>query len=253
MTFKFDFNKKFPQLSNPPIVEAVLHWQARAQSALDAESLRPLLLERLPEYTTCDPVQHLEFLAEFSNDQGQPVVQQRKKSGWHGFRLTTEDGRHVVQFNRDGVIFSCTRQYDHWENFTAAAKRVWGVFLEIANPVETERLGVRFINQFKAATLETLGDFLLEPPTRPPNLPLKEFVYQSTLSVPGHPFEIRVIKVMQPSMPEVQQGAGLFVDLDVYLTSALSNDVAELGETLRRMRYLKNEVFFTLLKPEALQ
>lgn len=97
-----------------------------------------------------------------------------------------------------------------------AAKDAWAAYVDIAAPVEIERLGIRFINHLPEATGETLSQFLREPPTCPSNLPLKEFVYQSTFNVPGHPYGIRVIKVKQPSMPEVQQSSGLFLDIDVF-------------------------------------
>ena len=48
--FKLDLNETFPRLARPPIVEAVIHWQARAQKPMEPESLRAALAERLPMY-----------------------------------------------------------------------------------------------------------------------------------------------------------------------------------------------------------
>src|SRR5262249_20987948 len=152
-----------------------------------------------------------------------PVVQHQKR-GFLGLRLTSKDGCYVVQFKRDGLVFSRTKPYERWEPFADAAKQAWQVFADIAAPVETQRLGVRLINQLPTATPATLRDYLRDPPTRPSNLPLEEFVYQSTFSVPGHPFGIRVIKIMQPSMPGLPQSSGLFLDIDVYSTTAIPNE-----------------------------
>jgi uncharacterized protein (TIGR04255 family) len=249
--FTLDLKKKFPRLSHPPIVEAVIHWQARAQNPLEPELLTAALAERLPEYATRDPIQQFNFVALVSGEEASPVVQHQK--GWQGIRLKSGDGRYVIQFTREGLAFSRTGEYQHWEPFRDAAKQAWRVYLDIAAPVETQRLEVRFINHIAAATPATLHDYLRDPPTCPSNLPLQEFVYQSTFGVPGHPFGVRVIKVMQPSMPDLKQSSGLFLDIDVFSTKPIPNDPDELDETLVRMRRLKNKVFFSLLKKAAVQ
>jgi uncharacterized protein (TIGR04255 family) len=82
---------------------------------------------------------------------------------------------------------------------------------------------------------------------------LKEFVYQTTFDVPGHPLGVRVIKVIQPSMPELQESSGLFLDIDVFSTTAIPNDPGALDDALTRMRWLKNKVFFSLLTDAAVQ
>jgi uncharacterized protein (TIGR04255 family) len=190
------------------------------------------------------------LMATLSAEDETSVVQ-HQKTGFLGLRLTSEDGNSIVQFLRDGLIFSRTRSYDHWEPFADAAKQAWQVYLDIAAPVETQRLGVRYINHIAGATPATLGDYLRDPPTCPSNLPLKEFVYQSTFDVPGHPFGVRVIKVLQPSMPELPQSSGLFLDIDVFSTTAIANEPNRLEEALTQMRWLKNKVFFGLLTEPA--
>lgn len=248
--FQLDLNETFPRLARAPIVEAVIHWQARAQKALDSTSLEAVLTARLPQYTVHEPVHQMKLMAMISEKEDSSVVQHKR--GWEGIRLKSAERRYVVQFKRDGLVFSRTQGYDHWEPFVSAAKEAWQVYVDIAAPVEIQRLGVRLINQIPAATPENLNQFLREPPTCPANLPLKEFVYQSTFNVPGQPFGIRVIKVMQPS-PEVQQSSGLFLDIDVFSTKAIPNEPAALDDTLGQMRWLKNKVFFTLLTDEAVQ
>jgi uncharacterized protein (TIGR04255 family) len=246
--FRLDLNETFPQLARAPIVEAVVHWQARAQTLLVTEDLRRELAEKLPEFVKCEPIQQFELQALVSGQSDAPPLV-RQQRAWDGFRLTSEDGRYIVQFMRDGLVFSRTQPYEHWEPFTTAAKDVWQVYKQLAAPLEIQRLGVRFINHLTGATPENLGDFLCEPPTCPSNLPLKEFVYQSTFAVPEYPFGVRVIKLMQP--PGVPQSSGLFLDCDVFTTRPLESD-EEMEEALVKMRWLKNKFFFTLLKPEAI-
>jgi uncharacterized protein (TIGR04255 family) len=249
--FQFDLNEKFPRLPHAPIVEAVIHWQARAQTALDSATLDAILAERLPQYPVREPLHQMKLMAMVSGKDESSVVQHER--GWEGIRLKSDDGCYVAQFKRDGLVFSRTQGYDHWEPFLAAAKEAWRVYVDIAAPVEIQRLGVRFINHIPAATPENLGDLLREPPTCPSNLPLKEFVYQSTFNVPGEPFGVRVIKVMQPTMPDVQESSGLFLDIDVFSTKAIPNESAVIDDAFGQMRWLKNKVFFALLTDAAVQ
>lgn len=250
--FTLDLNETFPRLSRAPIVEAVIHWQARAQKPMEPDALKNELAARLPRYPQSAPMKGFGLMATLSAEDETSVVQ-HQRTGFLGLRLTSDDGRYIVQFLREGLVFSRTKPYEHWEPFADAAKQAWQVYMDIAAPVETQRLGVRFINHIAAATPATLRDYLRDPPTCPSNLPLKEFVYQSTFDVPGHPFGIRVIKVMQPSMPELPQSSGLFLDIDVFSTTAIPNEPGPLDETLIRMRWLKNKAFFSLLTEAAVQ
>jgi len=250
--FKLDLEEKFVHLSRAPIVEAVIEWKAKAQTPLDTDEARAKLMERLPDFESCEPVQKLELSAMLAvpNQEGAaPVVQQLR--ALHGYRLTSADRRHVVQINREGVAFSRLSEYEDWDRFSVAAKRVWRVFVELAAPLEIQRLGVRFINQIAAATPETLAEYLREPPTCPSNLPLNEFVYQSTFRVPNEPFNIRVVKLMQSSPPDATRGSGLFVDNDVYTVRPIPIDDEAVDQALLKMRWLKNKIFFSLLTDRA--
>lgn len=247
--FTLDLNETFPRLSRAPIVEAVIHWQARAQNWPEHGALEAALAERFPNLPIRSLIRHVEMSAMVSGDDASSAV----RRGPRGIRLKSEDGHYIIQFTRDGLVFSRTKEYEHWEPFLSAAKQAWQVYLDLAAPVETQRLGVRFINHMPTATPETLREWLREPPTCPSNLPLKEFVYQSTFAVPGHPFGVRVIKVLQPSMPELPQSSGLFLDIDVFSTNAILNEAGPLDEALTKMRWLKNKVFFSLLTDAAVR
>lgn len=244
--FIFDPTETFPSLSRPPIVEAVIHWQAVAQNVLEPDALRTALLSKLPIYSQSAVLQRYGLMAKLPVGDDTPAVEHQKK-GFAGLRLTSNDGCNVLQFKRDGLIFSQTKSYQHWEAFSSAALEAWKVYVEIAAPTDIQRLGVRYINQLAAATPQTLDEFLRDPPTCPSGLPLKEFVYQSTFSVPARAYGIRVIKILQPSLPEFEHSSGLFVDIDVYSTKAIPIEEGATKEALAEMRWLKNKVFFTLL------
>lgn len=248
--FKLDLDEKFQHLSRAPIVEAVIQWQARAQQTFEPDAVQAALAQHLPDYQS-EQLQRVHVEARVSGQDEVPVVQSSKD--WHGFRLTSTDKLHVVQFTRDGVVFSRLRPYQDWNQFEVSAKEIWRAFVEIAAPIEIQRLGVRFINHLPAATPDSVEDYLCAPPTRPSNLPLKDFVYQSTFAVPDQPFAIRVVKVMQPVVAGQPQSSGLFLDCDVYTTKPIPCEESDVDDALLKMRWLKNKIFFELLTDHAVR
>lgn len=235
----------FPQLAHPPIVEAVIHWVATPEKPLDPEKIETVLSDYFPDFTTRKLLHQIELRTFVSDKADESIVQQRK--AWDAFRLDSNDKKYVIQFKKDGLAFSQTKDYEDWQHFIKQAAEAWAKYVEIAAPLEVQRLGVRFINRIPNATPENLEEFLYDPPTCPSSLPLKEFVYQSTFELPDLPFGIRVIKVMQPSMPELKNTSGLILDIDVYTTSVISTNADELEQTMAQIRQLKNQVFFTLV------
>ncbi len=223
----------FPHLSAPPIVEAIIHWQARAQNLWDSKTIQTELSERLSNYANCQPLEQLSI------DMG--------------YRLTSIDKLNVALFSRDGVAFSRMKPYEGWQQFTASARNVWLAFEQIAAPVEIQRLGIRFVNHIPAASIETIADYLKEPPTCPSNLPLKEFLYQSTFSVPDRPYGIRVIELVQPTVAGQAESSGLYLDIDVYTTKPIDCSGRDRDLALSEMRWLKNKIFFDLLTESAIE
>jgi len=249
--FKLDLEEKFPHLSHPPIVEAAIHWQSRAQNSLEEDSLREILSHVLPQFPKREAIHHSRLTAMVAGQDAQPKVEHQR--GWQGLRLVSEDNLQVVQFKRDGLVFSRIQSYHGWDKFMAEAKPAWRAFEKIAAPVEIQRLSVRFINHIPTATPESLAAILGDPPTCPSNLPLSEFVYQSTFSVPDRPYGIRVIKVMQSASLGVPQSSGLFLDCDVFTTRPLASDERVVDEVLVDLHWLKNKVFFSLLTGSAIE
>jgi hypothetical protein len=100
--FKFDTSKSFPHLPSAPIVEAVIHWTARAGKEFQPDELKNQLGQRLPNYPECQPTGLLHVEAEFSA----VGASESRRASWHGYRLTSSDKMYIVQFNRDGLVFT---------------------------------------------------------------------------------------------------------------------------------------------------
>ncbi|MFL5245107.1 MAG: TIGR04255 family protein [Gemmataceae bacterium] len=249
--FNMDLSKQFPHLAAAPIVEAVIQWNARAQLPFEPDALQKRLESLLPGYPNREPQYHHEFLFQGLVAENQPQSTSSHQGGWHGFRVSTADKHYIAQITRDGLVLSRLHPYEDWQRFSAEALRVWKVYLQLAAPSEVQRLGVRFINRIASARIDTLNEYLNEPPTCP--MPLKDFLYQSTYEVPGQPFLIRVVKTMQAGISGASEESGLILDIDVGTTKAIACDEEALREPLSKMRWLKNKFFFDLLTDSAIE
>ena len=250
--FQLDLTETFPRLPASPVVEAVLHWHARAGKTILGDELRKQLGERLPEYPEYRPQHQLELQAQFTADGSSTQV---RPDNWHGFRLTSRDRLQIVQFTRDGIVFSRLAPYDNWDAFAAEGRRLWRVFVQLAEPSEVQRLGVRFINRILPVKLADVGHHLASPPKclEPLGLPMSGFLYQSLHDVPAEPFQINVVQTLQPPAPPQPGGFGLILDIDVFTTRAFLPVDDILGEHLAKMRWLKNKVFFGLMSKRAIK
>jgi uncharacterized protein (TIGR04255 family) len=248
--FKFDLAESFPHLPSAPIVEAVINWTARAGKELQRDELKRHLTERLPDYPECQLVGLLQIEAEVSAEG----ASESRRANWHGFRLTSSDKLHIVQFNRDGLVFSRLQPYLDWQRFSGEGLRLWKIFVDLFQPSEVQRLGVRFINRISPIVVAEVGRHLENPPEclESFGLPMVGFFYQSTHEVPKRPFQINVTQTIQPSLPP-QNEAGLIFDIDVFTKQAFRCEDEILKDHLAKMRWLKNKVFFSLLTKRAIK
>ena len=231
LSFHRDLDETFPHLAKAPIAEAVIQWQAWNSGTLVPEELGRQLAEQLPDFPDCQ-----------AENVGQDI--------WRGFRGMSADKLRVFQFSGGGVVFRRLKPYATWEPFAADAMRLWQVFLAIAQPVEIERLAVRFTNRIAPIATSDLTTYLKQVPTTLDGLglPISSFFWHSSHPVPGHPFHVNVMQAIQPSKGPQGNEPGLVLDIDVSSTQPFPPTAELVDNHLAKMRWLKNKVFFSLLK-----
>jgi uncharacterized protein (TIGR04255 family) len=241
----------FENLPRAPIVEAVIEIRARATQTLEESSLRSSLEPRLDGYGFLDSLRG--YHGEVMIEGGKPPSQKVSDLGWMGVRFRSSDGKHITQFKRDGFVFSRLEPYDTWEQLFGESQRLWSIFKEVAQPVDIQRIGLRYINRIKLPPGELhFEDFIQPAPSTPRelDLPFDGFMHYDTLVVPGHPFAINVIRTIQrPS----GGGDALILDIDVFTTQENSLDNTLTSRRLLEMRWLKNKVFFGSITKKALE
>ena len=201
---KIDVTERFDHLPHAPIVEAVIDIRARAGDAWEEATVKARMQAQLADYAYLDTQRVYEH--EMKLDQGKPAEQTLRDLGCKGVRFKSTDERHIVQFNRDGFVFSRLTPYESWEQLHGEAMRLWQIYSGMAHPAQVQRLGLRFINRIELPPEEVRYEDYIQPAPEPPKhleLPFHGFLHHDTLAVPGHAYALNVIRTIQnvPNQP----------------------------------------------------
>ncbi|MFH1746388.1 MAG: TIGR04255 family protein, partial [Planctomycetota bacterium] len=224
---------------------------ARSEKVLQREELLNELQARLPDYPNVKTQQEIQLETQIGSDG----AAQTQRTQWQGFRLESADQPYIAQFTRNGFVFSRITPYENWNSFTKEAKRLWQIHVELTEPSEIERLGVRFINRIVPIELDKLDKILTLPPQHPASLtlPIGEFLHRSRFTVPGYPYILNIIQTTQPPSPPETDSLGLIMDIDVFTTQTVDLNEATLDSRLAEMRWLKNKAFYSLLTLQTIE
>ncbi|MBL8889868.1 MAG: TIGR04255 family protein [Planctomycetaceae bacterium] len=245
--FSIDLNESFESLRNAPIVEAVIQLNAPPSHPFEQTKLKDLLETRFAGYKTHGQMQ-IEAGFESSADGN---VAMHHTSDWAGYRLHSGDGKYICQWKRSALVFSRLQPYETWSKLLEGAMPFWKAYQEVGRPDIIEGIGVRFISQIPLKENERLSKYVqkIHPPLIGLGLQADSFFHQDTIPVKGYPYEIRLIRAVQPAAEKSGSRKVLIVDIDVSTTRAVTFD--ELDKVLDEMRYIKNKVFFTYMKDAA--
>jgi uncharacterized protein (TIGR04255 family) len=251
-SFAIDLTEAFPHLSQSPVVEAVVEVRARATCAWEHNSIVAMLKSKLLEYPAIQLAQDLRD-AGFFGAEG--ATQAGADGGARGLCFQSSDKLHIAQFNRDGFVFSRVAPYANWGQLRDEALRLWAIYRDIAQPAGIQRVGLRFINRIPMANESTaLSDCLIAPPKPPAGIPvqLAAFVHHDAFAIPGHPYDVNLIRMMQPCNMAGATNA-LIVSIDVSTSHPFDSDTAALLQRMNDMRWLKNKTFFGCVTERALE
>jgi uncharacterized protein (TIGR04255 family) len=237
-----DLTESFPHLTKAPVVEAAIQILTRPGVSLEEAKLLETLKEKLPDYTDFESHRSINYQIVFSPES----KVEPKDMGWSGVRCKTADGLQVANFGKDGFAFSRLKPYVNWEQFSNEALRLWAIYLDLAKPVEVQRLGLRFINRL-ILPIETakLRDYFVHSSRAPDGLelPLIAFFNQNTFAVPEHDLAIQISQTREPFQSPTKE-VGLILDIDAFTLKGFEIKDDVLQNRLNQLRWLKNKAFF---------
>jgi uncharacterized protein (TIGR04255 family) len=244
-----DVSEGFPHLSRAAIREAVIEIRARAGVPWNEQAIANNLKLKLGEYPQSKSLRELKY--ELHLKQGEEPKTASKDLGWQGLMFTSSDNKNIVKSQLELFSLSRLHPYERWEQFVAEAMRLWEIHRELAQPLEIQRLGVRFINSFPVTGPE-IGNFFKGFPDDLPELHLayRGFLHHDTYQIPGNTYGMNVIKTVQRPPGPVAKEDQFILDIDVYTLSPFEVDTEILNQRLQEMRWLKNKAFFGTITEE---
>lgn len=239
---------RFPYLKKAPIAEAVFDLRARADEPWKESEVASFLKGKLPEYPNGQSIGSFAFRMEMGSSE---VINKQNgtSSGpvaWEGLKLSTQDGRQIASFTRDGFAFSRLQPYTKWEPFRDEALRLWAIHAEISKATEIRRIGIRFINRIEVP-LESprVEDYFEGFASVPGGYPTSSFIHHDVLEIPEKPYCVNLVRTLQrSSSPDQPNVMALILDIDVFTIEPIGVGSSIINRHIEEMRAVKNDLFF---------
>jgi uncharacterized protein (TIGR04255 family) len=231
-----------------PIVEAIFSFRATLPDQISVEDLRA--------FDDPWPSRFSKAKAEmWWGDSDDPEPPTHAVRGLLFEQPTSErQGRAVARVRRDGFTFSLLHPYDSYEVFKAEAMPLWARYREVAQPIEIERLSLRYINRIllpredPSKDVYELSDWIRFYPEFPDQLgPAADYMMRV---VHQHPNNGRYVSVVTFSPDRDFAAPGrlpIIFDIEAYFQTESSPPDEELWAIFDDLRQFKNDVFFAAM------
>ena len=248
---------EFPQLSRPPIVEAIIDIRFAVPDLFEIETLRPLAgrfhSDRLP---------HLEerkggdATIEIRTGDGQvrvsntdPVTARFVRSDYDGEKPATR----TLLWSRDGIAVSHATPYRNWETVLHDAKEMFSEFVAAASPQKVTRVAARYLNKIPLPpqTID-LDDYFVGGPKVPENAPQSVFDFSHRVGIECGESMRAWLKMFMDGQNEPGPNS-IILDIDVFVVTEIRPEWDLAVNILSRIRQMKNTLFFGTLKDKAVE
>ena len=242
---------EYPNLSQAPIVEALLDLRTTLSPETDVQALReasPGLRESYPSVRT-----QRGILAKLSVSGGDASLREVTPSWTRGFMFSSPDNLYRVQFRQDGFTFNRLKPYTNWGDFVGRARQAWNEYIDIAQPNAVTRVAVRYINRFELTVPVDLSEYLVSTPELPPNVPqdLASFLWRWVVRDEGTGIMCNLSQAAETV--SAAQKMGIVLDIDCYVDESLEPQDERIWERLAQLRELKNRIFFNSVTSRSLE
>lgn len=249
--FTINPSETFEHLPHAPITEAIIQVRGRGVAPWEEAGTVAHLKTVLPDYPRSESQRIFE--QQLNPASPTPMIDR----GWTGVVFRNAANTQIANFQRDSFTFSRLAPYENWECFSAEALRLCQIHIQYAQLHQTQRIGLRFINQFDAPSEPfELSKFFIQPlPPAYSELPFPRarFFHQDTFVVPNYAYQVTVTRTFQPALSvQGQANPKLILDIDVFTTAISPATPEQISARLKEMRWLKNKLFFGSLTPDII-
>lgn len=240
------------QLAHPPVIEALLNFQANAVAGWNGEGMEQKAKVLFPTHSKVQMLQEINVQFTGGKEEGGVA-----HAPIQGFMLRSSLVPTVHQVRRDGYAFSQLKPYTNWEAFVEAAMNGWRIYSDAFKPGELQRVALRFINRLDFPLDEfrqNRDEFLTIAPRVPAGLDwgFAGFQQGNVYAPADSPCLVKV-QLMRVIEAGNTASAAILLDTEVVLKEPLAALDLTVSQVLLEMRRLKNDAFFGILTPKALE
>ncbi len=236
-------SEQWPNLSNAPIIEAIIEFQFSVSDNVTIEMLQEVADVLKADFPQQEEKRSSIFKAVIKSSGPETEVHD---GGLVGISAKSSDDKNIVQLFRDRFSFSQLPPYQNWEMLEENAIKIWKIFLDKTKIDGVNRVGVRFINKIELdLPLGDFNDFIVGAPTIPDGLPQFLGAFDIRLIIPNKEIEADgIINMSMNGLDKKKNVVPVILDLDVGKTGHILSDEESLHNTLADLRSYKNELFF---------
>jgi len=197
---------------NPPIVEALCEFQFVPSQPWDI-TIYGMLYEKIKDEFPVKQQQVGFGVAVQPREGG--VLEPKIEFGPPQMQFFSNDKISLVQVGPDLLTVNHLRPYPTWGKFKPLILKIFGEYIDIANPKGFRRIGLRYINKidFDQHEIE-LMDYFNYYPSIPNNLPQTYKTFQVTVEIPYNNERDTLRLTFATIIPEKPKVLPLLLDLD---------------------------------------
>jgi uncharacterized protein (TIGR04255 family) len=229
-------------LARAPIVEAVIDLRVLPRDGIAADHFSSLGSRVGQQYNPPSLMRSVQ--ARFGIEGGRAVVPTQVEAA-DGWLYHSQTQRTVVQFRVNGFTFSKLEPYTTWEEVFGEARRLWSIYVQVAQPRQVSRLAVRYINRLRLPAPADLGEYLSAPPVLPQSIPqrMRDFLTRVVVDAPERNLSAVLTQASETPLDD-RSAIQVLLDIDAFREPAMPADDPSLSEIFEQLRTLKNEIFF---------
>jgi len=234
---------EYPVFKNAPIIEALLDVRVELPKEVDLKKLEAFydfVKDRFPEKQ-----ERKFFRAEFKLSREITSASVPTSSETVGYLFRSPIENKIVQARLDGFTFNKLKPYENWKLFSSEARRLWDLYLQIANPLRITRIAARYINRIVVPLpMKDFKEYILTIPEIAPNLPQALAHFFMRLVIPNPEIQATAVVIETMENPVDNQRLPLILDIDVWRETVYEDNQPEMWDDFEKLRVFKNDVFF---------
>lgn len=245
---------KWKNLANPPVVTAIF------QIKYDSGSIK------LDDFLKFDTILKRDFPQRRENIEsslslapstriplGKAQVSGVTNTRRTGYVYFTTDQKEKLTLSERDITYTKENPYTGWNSFKDFVLKVLHTLLPVLEGITIQRTSIRFINQF------SLTDF--DDPTEYFNTQITSSAAENPMPYPVAKYGFRltfdisesIYSIVNQNVDQLTDKYIYIFDIDVLDRNNILFDIDTIGETLERLRDIKNSIFFGNLTNKTLE